>query len=325
MLRKVSKMTQEQLKIYGAKLRLAWFMKARELKSVSEACRYYGIARSEFYYWFSRWRDSGRSIKSLYDRSRRPKFNSRAISRKKAKLILKIREETGGGKGTICFLLKRDFNLSVSECAINRVLHLAGLIKKRRKRKREKSYDPYPYSPGEVGQLDVKHFKRKAYQYSLLDMATRIKFKMVFDGYNPVVSVEFLKQALKFFKPIFSFETIRTDQGTEFTYSMFAHVRCSHPFEKYLKEKGIIHEINRAAPYKNGRVERSHRTDKYMMKNVSLDNLSLLTARTKKDCLWYNLKRPHYALGMKSPVEYLQSLKGFKNKTPDFGVLNVSV
>lgn len=325
MLRKVSKMTQEQLKIYGAKLRLAWFMKAKELNSASEACRYYGIARSEFYYWYSRWLKSGKSIKSLYDRSKRPKSNSRAIAKDKIDLILKVRKKTGGGKGTICFLLNRDLNVSVSECAINRVLHLAGLIKKRRRRRREKRYDPYPYSPGEVGQLDVKHFKRKAYQYSLLDMATRIKFKMVFDDYSPRLSVKFMQYALRFFEPIFGFKTIRTDQGSEFTYSMFAHVRCPHPFEEYLKEKEILHEINRAAPQKNGRVERSHRTDKYMMRNIPLENMALLKAKTKEDCLWYNLRRPHYALKMKSPVEYLQTLKGFKNKTPDFSVLNVSV
>jgi len=323
MINKMSKMTAQQLMIYGAKLRLAWFRKAEELGTVVAACKYYGIARSEFYYWYSRWLKSNRDIKILYDQSRRPRTNPRSISQTKKDLILKLREKTGGGKGTIKFLLRRDYDVNVSECAINRTLHRADLIKKRRKRKREKRYDPYPYQPGEVGQLDVKHFKRAAYQYSLLDMATRIKFKLVLDQYSPQVSVFFLRQALKFFKSVFSFQTIRTDQGAEFTYSMFAHVTCLHPFEEYLRKLGIRHEINRAAPQRNGRVERSHRTDKYMMRNVPLDDLQLLKQKTKEDCLWYNLKRPHWSLGMRSPVEYLRTIKGFRNKSPDFSVLNV--
>jgi hypothetical protein len=36
------KMTERQLLVYGARVRLAWFRKAEELGSVVAACRYYG-------------------------------------------------------------------------------------------------------------------------------------------------------------------------------------------------------------------------------------------------------------------------------------------
>ena len=316
-------MTKEQLIIYGAKLRLAWFRKAFELGNVKEACRYYGIERNTYYYWYSRWLDSGKKIKALYDQLRIRKTYPKILTDKEKDLILKLRKETKGGKHTLKYLLGRDYGIfDISEWIINETLRDNNLLKiKKRKKKRKRNYDSYPYFPGQIGQLDVKQYKRLAYQYSLLDMATRIKFKMVFDNANPVNSVIFIKQAKKFFEPIFFFKTIRTDQGTEFTYSMFAHVRKPHPFEEWLDKEKILHEIVRSAPYLNGRVEKSHRTDKYMMKGIDWSNLNLMKKEAKKDCLYYNLKRPHYALGMKTPLEYLQSIKGYENKEPNFNLL----
>jgi len=54
-------MTTKQLQVYGARIRLAWFRKAEELGKVTEACKYFGIARSEYYYWHKRWWSQVRS------------------------------------------------------------------------------------------------------------------------------------------------------------------------------------------------------------------------------------------------------------------------
>ena len=48
-----------------------------------------------------------------------------------------------------------------------------------------------------------------------------------------------------------------------------------------------------------------------------------LQAFLTEDCLRYNTYRPHHALGMKTPIEYLQSLPGFENANVDLSVLNV--
>ena len=66
-------MSGKQLQVYGARIRLAWFRKAEELGSVVGACKYYGIPRSEYYYWHSRWIQNGKQLPALYDRSRAPK------------------------------------------------------------------------------------------------------------------------------------------------------------------------------------------------------------------------------------------------------------
>ncbi|HUD07110.1 MAG TPA: hypothetical protein VMR34_04435, partial [Candidatus Saccharimonadales bacterium] len=43
-----------------------------------------------------------------------------------------------------------------------------------------------------------------------------------------------------------------------------------------------------------------------------------------EDCWDYNFYRPHSMLGMKTPIEYLQSLTGFENATVDTSVLYVA-
>jgi len=317
-------MTKEQQLIYGAKIRLAWFRKAKELGNIREACRYYGIERSTFYYWYTRWLNSGKSIKSLYDKPRTRITFPRILNQEQIDLILKIRKETKGGKHTIKYFLREDYGITdISEWIINETLRDEDLLKKRRiKRRRKKNYDTYPYYPGEIGQCDVKHYKRLAYQYSLLDMATRIKFKVTFDNTTPVNSVKFMGMAKRFFEPIFKFRSIRTDQGSEFTYSMFAHVNVPHPFEEWLRKEDINHQIVRSAPHLNGRVEKSHRTDKYMMKGIDWSNLKRMQIETKKDCMYYNTKRPHYSLNMMTPLKYLQTIPGYENKEPDFSLLN---
>lgn len=69
-------MTEKQLQIYGARIRLAWFRTAEELGSVTAACKNYGIARNEYYYWHKRWCESIKQLTSLYDLSRTPKSHS---------------------------------------------------------------------------------------------------------------------------------------------------------------------------------------------------------------------------------------------------------
>ena len=56
---------------------------------------------------------------------------------------------------------------------------------------------------------------------------------------------------------------IQTDNGIEFTYNQ-AKIKKIHPVEEALKKLGIKHhKIQPRTPEHNGKVERSHRNDKY--------------------------------------------------------------
>lgn len=316
-------MTNKQLQVYGARIRYAWFLKARELGNAAEACRYYGIPRSSYYYWHKRWIESGKRLTSLYDLPRIPCSNPTTIRGTKKDLILRVRRETGYGKKNLSFVLKRDYGVQVSHHGINNVLRRENLLKKVRKRKRERKLTGYEYYPGEKGQLDVKHWKRVAYQYDIIDCATRIKYKRLYDSCNPQNTIDFLKHAIRFFGSAFKFNCIQTDNGSEFTYTQFPQVRKKHPVDVFLEQQGIKHYLIKASsPHLNGFIERSHGVDKAGFKHTRKD----LTFRNLrefliKDCAKYNTYRPHQSLEMKTPMEYLRSLPGFENATIDLSML----
>jgi hypothetical protein len=77
--------------------------------------------------------------------------------------------------------------------------------------------------------MDVKHWKRTAYQYDIVDCATRIKYKRLYPGYSPAETVDFLEHAIRFFAPAFRFTGIQTDNGAEFSYDHFPRRQTRNP------------------------------------------------------------------------------------------------
>lgn len=318
-------MTNKQLQVYGARIRLAWFRKAEELGQVRGACNYFGIPRSEYYYWHKRWVESGKTLVSLYDQRRTPHSSPKSIDDDTASLIVAVRYATGYGERTLEAVLRRDYGYTVSHHGIGNVLGRAGLVKKVRRKVRQRHLDEYEYYPGERGQLDVKHWKKTAYQYDIIDCATRIKYKRLYDNVTPAHAVDFLKRAIRFFGTAFSFKEIQTDNGMEFTYTQMPQVKVAHPVDVFLDSVGIAHRLIKASsPNLNGRIERSHGVDKAGFKHTGWEHTLVNLQRFLiEDCARYNTYRPHQSLGMKTPVEYLQSLPGFENATVDWSVLHV--
>lgn len=320
-------MTQKQLLVYGARIRRAWFRKAEELGSVTEACTWFGIARSEYYYWHKRWMDGGQKITVLYDKPRIPKNNPNIINEELAGLIVGLRLELGYGKQSLVEILKRDYDITISTKGVNNVLRRAGLLNVRKVKKRERKLSDQRYLPGERGQLDVKHWKRIAYQYDLIDCATRIKYKRLYYDYHPQNTIDFLDHAFRFFGPAFSFAEIQTDNGMEFTYTQMPQGKPEtvHPVTKWLEDQSIAHRLIKArSPHLNGFIERSHGSDKYLRKHFNIPySFKELKAFVVEDCERYNTYRPHSSLGMKTPLEYLQSLPGFEDASINLDVLYV--
>jgi transposase InsO family protein len=322
-------MTGKQAQVYGARIRLAWFRAAEELGSVTAACKHYGIARSEYYYWHSRWTSEGKALTSLYDLPKTPKSHAKDASDEMVSLVIQLRLSLGYGEDALSFVLQRDYDLTISHHGVGNILKRAGLLVKRKKRIRVgRSLSDRQYFPGEVGQMDVKHWKKAAYQYDIVDCATRIKYKRLYPGVNPAYTVDFLEHAVRFFAPAFDFKGIQTDNGTEFTYDHLPHVRpetLSAP-ERWLRAHAITHlRIPPHSPHLNGRVERPHGVDKDRYKKLTTNshNRQELQTFLVEDCLDYNFYRPHSMLRMRTPVEYLQSIPGYENATLDLSVLYV--
>jgi transposase InsO family protein len=323
------KMTERQLLVYGARIRLGWFRKAEELGSAAAACKYYGIARSSYYYWHKRWIESGKLLTSLYDLPRTPHSHPKDVDEDTVSLVLQLRFGKGYGEDVLSHVLKRDYGVIISGHGVGNILKRAGLLEKRKKKIRKgRRLSDRAYYPGEVGQMDVKHWKRKAYQYDIIDCATRIKYKRIYPGCNPQTTIDFLEHAMRFYEPAFSFVGIQTDNGSEFTYDHFPQVKpdTKCPTVIWLKDHNIEHlRIPASSPQLNGRIERPHGVDKYRYKRLTTNSheKAELKEFCIEDCLDYNFYRPHSMLGMMTPIEYLQSLDGFENATVDTSVLYV--
>ena len=322
-------MTGKQLQVYGARIRLAWFRAAEELGSVTAACKHYGIPRRTYYYWHRRWISSGKQLISLYDQSRIPKSHARDADEETVSLIIQLRLSLGYGEDKLAHILARDYDLVLSHHGVGNVLKRAGLLMPRKRRVRvQRRLSDYAYIPGEVGQMDVKHWKHSAYQYDIVDCATRIKYKRLYPGVNPAYTVDFLQHAVRFFGPAFSFQCIQTDNGTEFVYDQLPQTKPDTltAMQRWLQANGIRHgRIPSRSPHLNGRIEHSHGVDKDRYKKLTTNSHTKaeLQEFLIEDCLDYNFYRPHSMLRMQTPVEYLQGIPGYENATLDVSVLYV--
>lgn len=323
------KMTEKQLLVYGARIRLGWFRKAEELGNVAATCRHYGIPRRTYYYWHKKWLEGGKQLTSLYDEPRTPKSHPTDPDEETVGLVVQLRLGLGYGENALSHVMKRDYGVILTHHGVGNILKRAGLLEKRKKKVRKgRRLSDRIYFPGEVGQMDVKHWKRKGYQYDIVDCATRIKYKRIYPGVSPAYTVDFLEHAVRFFAPAFSFKGIQTDNGTEFTYDHLPQVKPETRAapEVWLEKHGIEHlRIPPSSPQLNGRVERPHGVDKDRYRRMTTNSHARaeLTTFCTEDCLDYNFYRPHSMLGMMTPIEYLQSLEGFEQATVDVSVLDV--
>lgn len=74
--------------------RYNWFKEAERHKSVSLACKTFGISRKTFYKWRQRFRQARGDPNSLLDRPRRPYRSPRRVPKRMARRIIRIRKKT---------------------------------------------------------------------------------------------------------------------------------------------------------------------------------------------------------------------------------------
>ena len=240
---KLLKIKQEVKEKALAKIRWQWFKEYKKRRNVCSVCRKYGISRSMFYYWKKRLdlKSSGKGkgyskAQRLIAYSRKPKTNPRGFSEETIKLILKIRKRTNRGAEHIWFELKDKYAIHVSVTGVYKVLKRNGLIRERKyKRKANKTYEAPKYLPGEKVQIDLKYVKlvdevaarlgkkyRWIYQYTAIDVATGIKFKMIHESRDGQASIDFLSKVRLFYP--FPIKAIQTDNGFEFTWRLHPEI-----------------------------------------------------------------------------------------------------
>lgn len=289
-----------------------------EQRGVAATARRFGVSRFTVYAW----------QKSVEPKQRGPKEDvSWQTNLETEALIVQLRLATSYGPKR----LKAELDLAgviVGEKAIRGVLERAQLVERHTKKRVKKKYKFYAPYPGYRLQVDTKAVpngtdKRKAerYQFTAIDIASRIRFLAIYDSLSNYDSLLFVRDALAFFSDIgIHIECVQTDNHATFTNIYLGGNKKAdhellrlHPLTQYLLDQGVEHKLSRpATPQHNGFVERSHRTDEEefyrIVDVVSLDNDALQVAMKR----WqdeYNYLRLHSSCKNQTPMQnYLSVL-----------------
>lgn len=272
--------------------------------NISLTCRYFGISRDTYYRWKREYESEGET--ALINSKPCPENPSIRVKPDIEEKILYLRRHYHFGQLKISWYLKRYHNMSVSPTGVYGVLCRHGLnrLPQNLRKRSVKSIRRYEKQvPGHHIQVDVKFLdlvdkrgrKHRRFQYTAIDDATRIRALKVYRKHTQANAIDFINHVVEKFP--FRIKVVRTDNGHEFQAKFHWHV----------EDQGMIHVyIKPASPHLNGKVERSHLTDKR-------EFYQLLTYKgdvdlKKKLAEWenfYNFFRPHWALKGKTPYEVL--------------------
>lgn len=294
--------------------------------------RAFGTGRSTVYEWKRKLKDHRGKIVWLAPRSTRPK-NVRQVSDytwHRDQIILWREQYPGLGKDKIHALLQEDIHRHeqrpISISTVGRIitkLQKQGTLPSRRqltflarsgrvvdkkntrpKLKKQRRGGYIPQKPGDLLQVDcviklVAGLRR--YVVSAVDYRTGFAFSYGYTSLSSVTTTDFLVK-LRQVAP-FTVQRVQTDNGSEF-YKYF-HDACDN--------LEITHFWNYPrTPKMNGKIERYNRTVQEEFVDWHMDELALVVEDFNlllMDWLiWYNTKRPHWALELQTPMSYLLQL-----------------
>ena len=297
----MDKTIKETAQLHFKKMVLSY---AEMCGSDKKAIDLFQVSKSTYYHWKKKYKKGGYKelIRQTPDRSKDP----RCFPEETIELALKLRKEQKIGSKRIVWYLERYHGVTVSEFSVTRILTKYGMARLKpgtpKRRLHSKRYNKK--SPGHHVQIDVKinifireGRKIKRFQYTAIDDATRIRALKIYDRHTQANAIDFVDYVIKLFP--FRINNIRTDNGHEFQAKFHWHV----------EDLGMKHSyIKPGTPQLNGKVERSHRTDrKEFYQLLEYTNDVDLNRKLKDWETFYNYHRPHGAHEGKTPYEKLKS------------------
>ena len=300
----------------AARLRLKWFdFCYSHGGNVALTCRHFGISRQTYYRW--RVRYNPRNLKSLENRSRRPKRTRRpTYSPELADAVIGMRRRwPRTGKHKLMLHLGSE-GIQISESMVGRIIKRAkdrGALREpiyssisARKRRPKRPYavrKPKGYAisrPGDLVQVDtldvrplpgviLKHFTAR-------DMVSRWDVLGVHERATSRTATAFLDAIQK--RMPFAVRAIQVDGGSEFMAG----------FEQACQHRGIrLFVLPPRSPKLNGHVERAQRThtDEFY-ELTSADTTVAAMSEALMEWEWtYNHLRFHQSLNYKTPAQFV--------------------
>jgi putative transposase len=285
--------------------------------TVAATCRHFGIARSTYYRWATRY--DPQHLPVLENRSSRPRRCRRPTwTAAQAEAVRQARERSPRwGKDKLAVVLKRD-GVQLSVSMIGRILadltRRRMLVEPKATRLRPHSRHARPYAirkpkehavtqPGDLVQLDTMHLTPlpglERRHFSAVDVVSRWGVTGVRARATAGTATAFLDE-LEARTP-FPIRALQVDGGAEFMAE----------FETACQERGLaLFVLPPRSPKLNGHVERANRTHRQEFWELYDGDLDLppLQAALREWEETYNHARPHQALGYRTPAEHLATL-----------------
>lgn len=300
--------------------------------SIPELAKIAQVHENTLYNWKESYLKDG--VDGLRDESRAPKSHPNGYSDGIKNAIRSIRAEALQnekrylGPGVIAYRLEKYFGLKSSPSGIGKFLNRDGLIpeqNKRRRPKKERVKRCRIHDPGELLQLDVKYAVKSYaghwfYEYDCIDMVTGVVYGEIYELQSNFESILFVKSLQR--KIPFAIKGIQTDNGSVFTNYYTGYKKSADPssprihcFDLLCNQLGIIHYlIDPGKPAQNGKIERFHGTvERDFYQKESFRDLNSLRRKFRDFLHYYNNEREHSANKYLTPLEKLQTFKGYEN------------
>lgn len=303
-----------------AKQRLKW-LDYRKGHTVAQTCRHFDIPRSTLNRWAKRF--DPRDLSSLEDRPSRPRsVRQRTWGAREADAVLAVRAQyPRWGKAKLAVLLARR-GLPLSASMIGRILgylrRRGRLVEPRPARATPRARHARPHvrrkpkgmtiprdAPGDLVQIDTMRLTPLPgvvrYHFSAVDVASRYGVVGVRATASSGTARGFLGEVQA--RLPFAIAAIQIDGGSEFMAD----------FEAECAAQGIpVWVLPPHSPKLNGHVERMNRTfrEEWWECYDGETDLRSMQAAGREGEAMYNTLRPHHALGMRTPVDYLADAFG---------------
>jgi transposase InsO family protein len=279
----------------------------------------FNVSRPTLFRWQKALKDGFGKLESLNKKSTIPKNRRKRVIPEEVKdFILEERKfDPHLSKDKLSVLMIEDKVARLSPSTVGRMLNdlkKEGILPKETKISYHAKTDSFHEktkvkrkklrSKGHVGGL-VKadsiirfHDGIKRYIVTALDKEKKFAFAYAYKNHSSDCATDFMKK-FKSVAPL-SLTHIQTDNGSEF---------AKH-FEVYLEKNNIIHfHTYPRCPKQNSEIERFNRTlsDAFIKQNRYLlaYDIDAFNEKLMDWLLWYNTRRPHWSLGLVSPLRYI--------------------
>ena len=276
-----------------------------------------GFSRDTLHRWKKEYKEKG--LEGLYEKSRAHHTHPKTTTEEIVNMIRVLRQEKPVlGAKKIALRLQKRYEVRMSWRTIHKVLKREGLVRTKKRLPKKQQWVKKPLVPGELVQIDVAYMRKYKgkwlYQFTSIDGYSRWRYVEIFKEQNNGTAILFLKHLLA--QAPFRITGIQTDNASIFTNRYVGYNKSTDPlhptlhvFDQLCIDHSITHYlIDPGKPAQNGKVERSHRTDREeFWRDVKFHTLPELKEKHATYMAWHNNEREHLGIDGLTPQEKLES------------------